>query len=93
MQLLTKYPPQTSSRKVASFWWVDWLFSKKIGLINYRLCDIHNMVNKRLDKEEFDCSKLDKTYDCGCGDAPVGGRGVEEEQDGTVQQPGMIQGG
>jgi len=51
-QLLKKYPPQTSSRKTASLW----------------LCYIHNLVNERLKKPEFDCLTLDKTYDCGCGD-------------------------
>lgn len=45
---------QTSSRKTASQW----------------LCYIHNLVNQRLEKEEFDCTKLDDTYDCGCGDDP-----------------------
>jgi hypothetical protein len=46
---------QTSSRKAASLW----------------LCYVHNLVNKRLGKEEFDCTKLDDTYDCGCGDDPL----------------------
>jgi hypothetical protein len=46
---------QTSSRKTASLW----------------LCYVHNLVNKRLKKEEFDCTKLDSTYDCGCGDDPL----------------------
>ncbi|KAG9050825.1 hypothetical protein FS837_001935 [Tulasnella sp. UAMH 9824] len=50
-QLLKKYPPQTSSRKTASLW----------------LCYVHNLVNVRLRKPEFDCLKLDETYDCGCG--------------------------
>lgn len=50
-QLLKKYPPQTSSRKTASLW----------------LCYVHNLVNARLGKPEFDCLKLDETYDCGCG--------------------------
>ncbi|KAG8976575.1 hypothetical protein FRC05_003414 [Tulasnella sp. 425] len=50
-QLLKKYPPQTSSRKTASLW----------------LCFVHNLVNARLGKPEFDCLKLDETYDCGCG--------------------------
>ncbi|KEP48716.1 FAD-dependent sulfhydryl oxidase ERV2 [Rhizoctonia solani 123E] len=49
--LLKKYPPQTSSRMVSALW----------------LCSVHNMVNARLKKPEFDCSKLDETYDCGCG--------------------------
>jgi len=54
-KLLKQYPPQTSSRQVASTW----------------LCHIHNRVNHRLKKQEFDCSKLDETYDCGCGDPPL----------------------
>ena len=37
----------------------------------YRLCAVHNEVNKRLGKPEFDCAHLDETYDCGCGDEPV----------------------
>lgn len=43
---------QTSSRKSASLW----------------LCSVHNMVNTRLGKPEFDCLTLDSTYDCGCAD-------------------------
>ncbi|OWZ72867.1 hypothetical protein AYX14_01608 [Cryptococcus neoformans] len=50
--LLKDYPPQTSSRKSASLW----------------LCHVHNQVNARLGKPEFDCLTLDETYDCGCGD-------------------------
>ncbi|KAF9075612.1 ERV/ALR sulfhydryl oxidase domain-containing protein [Rhodocollybia butyracea] len=53
--LLKKYPPQTSSRKAASLW----------------LCFVHNEVNQRLAKPEFDCAHLDDEYDCGCGDTPV----------------------
>lgn len=45
-------PSQTSSRKSASLW----------------LCHVHNQVNARLGKPEFDCLTLDETYDCGCGD-------------------------
>jgi FAD-linked sulfhydryl oxidase len=37
----------------------------------FRLCFLHNQVNERLHKPEFDCANLDATYDCGCGDAPV----------------------
>ncbi|KIR29518.1 thiol oxidase [Cryptococcus deuterogattii 99/473] len=51
-KLLKEYPPQTSSRKSASLW----------------LCHVHNQVNARLGKPEFDCLTLDETYDCGCGD-------------------------
>ncbi|KAK0559998.1 hypothetical protein OC844_004033 [Tilletia horrida] len=53
-QLLEELPPQTSSRMAASLW----------------LCTVHNRVNARLGKKEFDCAKLDETYDCGCGDGP-----------------------
>ncbi|KAF9228471.1 hypothetical protein BS17DRAFT_340535 [Gyrodon lividus] len=51
-ELLKKFPPQTSSRLAASLW----------------LCSVHNEVNDRLGKPMFDCSELDETYDCGCGD-------------------------
>ncbi|RDX44242.1 hypothetical protein OH76DRAFT_1359997 [Lentinus brumalis] len=54
--LLKKYPPQTSSRRAAATW----------------LCYLHNQVNHRLGKPEFDCANLDATYDCGCGDEPLG---------------------
>ncbi|GAA5969212.1 hypothetical protein JCM11641_007511 [Rhodosporidiobolus odoratus] len=51
--LLRQLPPQTSSRSSASMW----------------LCSIHNLVNERLGKPEFDCSAdLEGVYDCGCGD-------------------------
>jgi len=53
--LLEQYPPQTSSKTVASMY----------------LCSLHNMVNESLDKEEFDCSMLEGLYDCGCGEEPV----------------------
>lgn len=33
------------------------------------LCHLHNLVNKRLGKDEFDCGEnLKEIYDCGCGD-------------------------
>src|SRR5688572_10405891 len=51
-KLLKKYPPQTNSRNAASGW----------------ACFVHNEVNKRLKKPEFDCTKLGDAYDCGCGD-------------------------
>jgi len=53
--LLEKYPPQTSSRRAASLW----------------LCHLHNQVNERLAKSQFDCANLDGIYDCGCGDEPL----------------------
>jgi len=36
-----------------------------------RLCALHNEVNKRLQKPEFDCAHLSDKYDCGCGDEPI----------------------
>ncbi|GAA5859612.1 hypothetical protein JCM8547_006163 [Rhodosporidiobolus lusitaniae] len=49
--LLRSSPPQTSSRSSASMW----------------LCSLHNRVNDRLGKPEFDCSAdLEGVYDCGC---------------------------
>ena len=36
-----------------------------------RLCAVHNKVNERLHKPEFDCAHLSDEYDCGCGDAPI----------------------
>lgn len=46
-------------------------------------CHVHNEVNRSLDKDDFDCSKIGDFYDCGCADeveAEVlgkGGKGVE----------------
>lgn len=54
--LLKLHPPQTSSRNAASV----------------HLCYLHNLVNERLGKEEFDCGVgLEGLYDCGCGDEPL----------------------
>lgn len=50
-QMLKEWPPQVLSRKNAELW----------------LCNLHNKVNVRLKKPEFDCTKLNETYDCGCG--------------------------
>ncbi|EGW30023.1 uncharacterized protein SPAPADRAFT_63641 [Spathaspora passalidarum NRRL Y-27907] len=50
--LLAKYPPQTTSRKAAALWG----------------CDVHNKVNEKLHKPEYDCSKILTDYDCGCGE-------------------------
>ncbi|KAJ7099462.1 ERV/ALR sulfhydryl oxidase domain-containing protein [Mycena belliarum] len=74
--LLEKHPPQTSSRRSASLW----------------LCSVHNIVNKRLHKEPFDCAHLDDTYDCGCGDEPLGIKSTTDlgGEDAAV---GMMRGG
>ncbi|RPA84994.1 hypothetical protein BJ508DRAFT_235824 [Ascobolus immersus RN42] len=52
-ELLKKYPPQTSSREAASMWG----------------CAVHNRVNERLGKEQFDCRGVVDKYKCGCDDA------------------------
>ena len=36
-------------------------------------------MNARLSKPEFDCANLDATYDCGCGDAPIGAASKQNE--------------
>jgi len=73
-KLLSDYPPQTSSRKTASLW----------------LCHIHNLVNTRLDKPEFDCAKLDETYDCGCGPEPSTSTSSSSSPSDSKQQKGDI---
>ena len=73
--LLKKYPPQTSSRRAAATWYVSTSRSvvyPSFMITLFRLCFLHNQVNARLGKEEFDCANLDATYDCGCGDEPLG---------------------
>ena len=78
--LLKQYPPQTSSRMVAALW----------------LCHVHNQVNKRLKKSEFDCTKLDETYDCGCGPGGansttnVVAKNVKKEGDQDEQTGAML---
>lgn len=64
-KLLAAYPPQTSSRNAAAGW----------------ACFMHNQVNERLHKPEFDCTKIGDFYDCGCGEeghAKEGGEGDGE---------------
>ena len=60
-EMLKKYPIQTSNRKSASMWG----------------CSVHNIVNKRLSKEIYDCSTILEDYDCGCG-------GEEDEEEEEV---------
>lgn len=60
-QVLAKYPPQVSSRTAAAMWG----------------CFVHNVVNKRLKKPEFDCKGIGDAYDCGCGDEKQGASGKE----------------
>jgi FAD-linked sulfhydryl oxidase len=64
--ILNQYPPQTGSRSSAAAW----------------ACHVHNEVNKSLQKELFDCSKIGDFYKCGCA-------GDDEEKDGKkVEQKG-----
>lgn len=65
-QLLAKYPPQVSSRNAAAGW----------------LCFAHNIVNERLKKPTFDCSKIGDFYDCGCADDP----GKAKPKDGAASE-------
>lgn len=51
--LLQQYPPQTSSRDAAAQWG----------------CYLHNLVNERLGKQQFDCASVSEVYKCGCADA------------------------
>ncbi|KAK3305395.1 ERV/ALR sulfhydryl oxidase domain-containing protein [Chaetomium strumarium] len=79
-KLLKKYPPQTSSRNAAAGW----------------ACFVHNEVNKRLKKEQFDCNKIGDFYDCGCGEED-GKKKIDElkERNGVTleKEEGLTRGG
>ncbi|KAK1829331.1 proteasome subunit beta type-1 [Podospora conica] len=64
-KIIKKYPPQTSTRSAAAGW----------------ACEMHNIVNTRLHKPLFDCSKIGDFYDCGCGDED--GKGKKGEGEGA----------
>ncbi|KAJ3240611.1 hypothetical protein HDU78_002234 [Chytriomyces hyalinus] len=49
--ILDNNPPDVSSKAAVADW----------------ACRVHNIVNKRKEKPQFDCSKIMKFYDCGCG--------------------------
>lgn len=83
-KLLKKYPPQVGSRQIAATWG----------------CHIHNKVNERLDKPEYDCSKILEDYDCGCGDDEksldftLGNDSMEHLRNVKVdEKPGLQRGG
>ena len=59
-QILTKYPPQVSSRSSAAAW----------------ACFVHNEVNVSKGKPVFDCANIGDWYDCGCADDEKEGTGV-----------------
>ncbi|RKP13783.1 ERV/ALR sulfhydryl oxidase domain-containing protein, partial [Piptocephalis cylindrospora] len=51
-QLLKIHPPQTGSRDEVTQW----------------ACKVHNIVNERLDKPQFNCSLVLETWKCGCAE-------------------------
>jgi FAD-linked sulfhydryl oxidase len=51
-KILARNPPDVSSRKGATQW----------------ACKVHNIVNKKLEKPQFDCSKVEETWKCGCSE-------------------------
>lgn len=65
-KLLAKHPPQTKNRKTAALWG----------------CYVHNIVNEKLNKPEYDCTTILEDYDCGCGDD-------EKEKDYTLKGESM----
>lgn len=64
-KVLAKYPPQVSSRSSAAAW----------------ACHVHNVVNKRLKKPAFDCSKIGDFYDCGCAEDSPPSKGAKGKKD------------
>ena len=44
-------------------------------------CFVHNIVNKRLKKAEFNCENIGDAYDCGCGDEKPKDKPVTVEED------------
>lgn len=51
-KIIDQFPPQVMSRSSAATW----------------ACHVHNEVNKSLNKDIFDCSKIGEFYDCGCAE-------------------------
>ncbi|EJT71792.1 FAD-linked sulfhydryl oxidase ALR [Gaeumannomyces tritici R3-111a-1] len=79
-KMLKQYPPQTSSRNAAAGW----------------ACFVHNQVNQRLKKKEFDCAKIGDFYDCGCGDDKGKKKDARSAGDGTgltLEKEGLTRGG
>lgn len=80
-KLLAKFPPQVGSRKNAALWG----------------CDIHNKVNEKLKKPQYDCTTILEDYDCGCGedekklDYTLGGESVEHLRQVKVDEKGEKQ--
>lgn len=56
-KILSKFPPKVSSNFAFNMW----------------LCHVHNLVNTKLGKPEFDCGLLQERWsDCGCSKEKVG---------------------
>ncbi|KMV66003.1 mitochondrial sulfhydryl oxidase [Encephalitozoon cuniculi EcunIII-L] len=49
-KLLSDYPPRVGSNEEFKTW----------------LCEVHNVVNRRLGKTVVDCRTVDEIWDCGC---------------------------
>ncbi|KAF9977762.1 hypothetical protein BGZ73_004986 [Actinomortierella ambigua] len=71
-KLLKEHPPQTSSLTALSNW----------------ACSVHNLVNVRLGKPEFDCGTLFEVYKCGCADEPEG-TGEGASADKAIDKPNL----
>ena len=70
--ILSKFPPQVSTRSSAAAW----------------ACHVHNEVNKSLEKDVFDCSKIGDFYDCGCAEEE--GEAKQEEAAGKADKPKAV---
>ncbi len=70
--ILTKFPPQVSTRSSAAAW----------------ACHVHNEVNKSLRKDLFDCSKIGDFYDCGCADEEGEGKAGKEKNGNELKEAG-----
>jgi FAD-linked sulfhydryl oxidase len=43
-------------------------------------CFVHNIVNKRLKKPEFNCENIGDAYDCGCAEEEPKDKGKDEAE-------------
>jgi hypothetical protein len=67
-RILSKHPPNVTSRAGASLW----------------ACQVHNLVNERLEKPQFDCSKVSEVWKCGCADDEEGSSGKKNGTSSVV---------
>jgi len=75
--ILEKFPPQVSTRSTAAAW----------------ACHVHNEVNKSLNKDLFDCSKIGDFYDCGCAEDEDKTSGDPEILELKLEKEGLTRGG